>query len=508
MKALQIAAKLHQETDQPIYEQGIEALLVIAMVAVIALLLSVTAVPAVLSPGATEVSEVSAAPVHALRVILPAGTAKTLRLHNVQEPKVEAPDGVRAETFWLWGDLRPFVEGGDRFVPMWLLPWRVGPRPDPIVRLHADKPGEYVVPVAEGVTVNLEVTQPLPKPDIGLGFYNPFTWPKPEEEPLIRRSMRDHLLNVFTPRPDPVHDSLPHAPRQDNTAARIAWRIDAAIEEGLIGPKHPLLWLSVCPEDIVKAKLLARYPDRWPPLVCGNVDEPGLHREKLVRQYAGAAHKLGVLSGTAIPGYSIMAFGDVLDMWILNIEQMNEEIRRRAQEQGAWLWVYTSAMRGTNAPIHRYLTGLWAWAVRPEGVLVWAFAHDLREFTGPQDVFAIQHSHAVAGPDGPIDSVGIEGMRDGAIDYMLLRHLEQLVAHPNFTDAEWEDYYNLHKAAQWLEQLRASVPPHFWPHGTAYWPTNIRKSLWDGPDTQNPPVASFSHLRAKAWKYISEIEQQ
>ncbi len=56
-------------------------------------------------------------------------------------------------------------------------------------------------------------------------------------------------------------------------------------------------------------------------------------------------------------------------IWIVPTEHQSRLLRAKARRDKADWWVYTKGLRGSNAALSRYYSGLWAWKTRPRGNL-------------------------------------------------------------------------------------------------------------------------------------------
>ena len=56
-------------------------------------------------------------------------------------------------------------------------------------------------------------------------------------------------------------------------------------------------------------------------------------------------------------------------------DEITQEVLDYADEQGAEVWQYTFAMRGTNPKLQRYYSGLYTWATGAQGTIRWAYTN-------------------------------------------------------------------------------------------------------------------------------------
>lgn len=109
----------------------------------------------------------------------------------------------------------------------------------------------------------------------------------------------------------------------------------------------------------------------------------------------------------------------------------------------------------------------------------------------PQVVGAFGHPFST--PDGRMDTVGLEGFRDGTVDYRVLRHLERIVE-------ENPEHEKVRTTAMWLQRIYDKIETQFWPDG-------VRPEYsgeWDVADTAVPPV-DCAAVRRQALTYIVEL---
>jgi hypothetical protein len=220
-----------------------------------------------------------------------------------------------------------------------------------------------------------------------------------------------------------------------NQVIGLARQVDMMVEEGIATPGAPMLALSLDPKDIAASKASARYPARWPELVCGNVDEPNPTLIGAVRANGSAAWAAGVRSGTAIAGYNLYLdpesvkydghLADWLDMWIVLASTWQPDLRRKALEATADLCAYWAYPREPDRD--RYVAGLWCWKTNPKVFYYWAYTHDPNTGILPNGVK--QHakddefSFVYPSPTGPVSTPAWEAAAEGIRDHELLDRL-------------------------------------------------------------------------------------
>ena len=156
------------------------------------------------------------------------------------------------------------------------------------------------------------------------------------------------------------------------------------------------------------------------------------------------------------------------------------------------LSVYHCGVRGTNPKLQRYYWGLFTWAVGAEGCFAWAYTHQKESCVRPDGTWNHLYTNefVLPSPDGPIPTVGWEGIREGILDYRILRALERKVidAAGNLEKKEQTAI-----AALWLSRLKHRVDPRF--YGDFKWVDT--DYFWDRPDSYDPEI-DLTKIRAEA----------
>lgn len=299
---------------------------------------------------------------------------------------------------------------------------------------------------------------PLPAPDFAWGMYFDFNR-IPEDlrtDDYVRLCMRQMAaagMNTVTLYGDA------------QTASR---HLQIALEEGLVATQ-PVMLLGCGPQGV---------PQSAPVELIGyGPDEPPVEAAAQVAESVAAWNAVGLRCATAIKP-DALAGGSALDVWIVNARGLDE----RAVREGHDLWMYECRFRGTNQLLHRYWTGLYSYAMhRRFGVKAcwtWGYLHDDdsrfregREGTWRFDTIG-RYEHALCGPEGPLGTVGLDGMREGVQDFAILEALEEAGG-----------------AKGWLDALVARVPSHFW-QGMEQPATSPLEfaNMWDLHDTATPAI--------------------
>ena len=431
-----------------------------------------------------EVSAIDPPKVDTIAVTIPLGSHVAVGVYdttagvydtNAVEP--QPPSGVETTVRVMWFEHRTVFAGmpeeRQAAIPYYLPePKDCTPTGTWVVEVKPLALGTYRVPIQCSTnTVYVDVTCiELPPSDIGYGFYTG-GYPDPMRVREYHRDMAAHGMNTFTPyaRGLPVEFGVDN----QDPAALLAWRIDTAIDEGLVDLRFPLLCLSIGPDKLRQAKELAKH--EWPELIGYGIDEPGLDKKDALAEDARQWHEVAkVRTGTAILGPAALAIGDPLDIWVIHLATMSDEVVMAAQARGKDRWLYNCELRGSNAPLHRYYTGVYTWAMAPAVCLTWTYCHDPASRIRPDGTWNLLRVHdaATCDRDGyPIPTVALEGMSDGIIDSRLLQELQRL---------------NTPEGNAYLSDLRAKVDQKFSllrrNHGwTAF-------NVWDVRDTAVPPI--------------------
>lgn len=448
-----------------------------------------------LANGPAWVAELSdIAPTHSdrLAVTIPSGSHIAVGVYNTDAVNPQPPPGVEATIRVVWLERRTVYAGMpeqcEAAVPYYLpTPADCAPTGQWVVELRPNSVGRYTVPIecnTNTVTVDLTVID-LPPGEIGYGFYTDHhRYPDLTREPEYDRDMAAHGMTTFTP----YAREVPHIPTVDSrdAAQTLAWHVDTAIDAGLVDVRYPLLCLSIGPQDIQRAKAIARHI--WPELIGYNCDEPGLDKGDEVAANAAGLHAVGLRTGTAIDGKAALSIGGPLDVWVVHCDSMSVATDAAATAAGKERWVYNCALRGSNAALHRYWTGVYTWAQSPRVCLTWTYTHDPQSRIKPDGTWDLRRVYDTATCDRnglPVPTVALEGMQEGTIDSRLLQELERRGT------PEGDAY---------LSALRTQVPKTFWPGGKD---RTASSYVWDIPDLAVPPVDMVA-MRREVLRLLGE----
>jgi hypothetical protein len=303
---------------------------------------------------------------------------------------------------------------------------------------------------------------PLPEPDFAWGMYFdynriPEQYRRPEYVRLCMRHMAKHGLNTTTLYGD---------------AETAAAHLDMALAEGLVGVQ-PVMLLGAGPEGALRM----RAREGCPELVGYGPDEPKPEDAKAVADAVRDWHKAGFRCATAIKAESLNAAGKPLDVWVVNARGLTEKCVRTGKD----LWMYECRFRGTNQLLHRYWTGIYSFAMHKrfgvKACWTWGYLHDDdslfrigREGTWRFDTSG-RYEHALCGPEGPIGTVGLDGMAQGIDDFKVLHALDDAGGAKGF-----------------VARLVESIPSEFW-RGTDLGVVPLAEpDMWDVHDTAAPLV--------------------
>ncbi len=267
------------------------------------------------------------------------------------------------------------------------------------------------------------------------------------------------------------------------------------MEDGLLTADIPIMILSWGPDGIDKAKAISAAQREYglPEFLQYSRDEPpltaqvraGIETEQPVRPYTRLI--------TAMTDLAAIAYGHLIDVWVVHVGVISPTIRRQAGEYRAELWTYDCTARGTgNAPRSRFYAGLYTWALYLKGNFIWCY-HEHYSWEGDR---VTTHSMVLPSDSGPVPSVAWEARREGVEDYRLLKYLEALIP----TDAPSQASRD---AAAWLKELRSRVDWYLMRNRLPY------DYPWDGaellPMCPNFSPAELAQIRAQTIEYIEEI---
>lgn len=483
------------------------------------------------APWIADLSEVAnAGGQKSVDLWLPVGERATVGVYGAEVIAVEAPASVSSEV------LVQYMGGSHTDppvpVPYWLPPLRWRP-PDQTgnpyaIRLHPTRVGDFCVSVTcdqgEVLAVNLHVSEALPGPDFAVGYYTAASLWTYMNWVSCFEQLRDMRCNTFTVYPQVAGRDISEG--ETETAARnIAWQVDLAVDIGLIDGTQPVFIMHCNPPDIDEAPKYGRHIDRWPELL-------GYGKDEAATTAAGEAEARGMVSmfnrngkryyrsGAAMNNTAILRFGDGIDIWLCLMGDLTDIVKHEAERQGKELWSYCCQLRGTNAPLNRYLSGWWGFKNRPEGMLSWTYMDSMLRWdrtvpssVRPDGTWAPcgYYEYCLDAPDGPISSVGAEARRDGIVDYMVLRELERTILAAKLdTETDPQRVELAREALAWLQDNVDRADTNFWPddhpaEGDCVPPNACH---WDTVDLAMPPIHDFNELRRQALEYARVLKEE
>ena len=234
-------------------------------------------------------------------------------------------------------------------------------------------------------------------------------------------------------------------------SSRLPKSLGLAKEAGLIHPDVPCLILQGNIPNIEEGQRRAavawleaqRLEQGWPEIIVYGWDEPPYPAPGLREEYL-PMRDVSMRLGTGMSGTAAYAHGDVHDVWIVHDGHITPEMRAEAERRGAQVWTYSYRIlrKGYKPVRQRYYAGLYTWAHRLGGNVVWAYTDGTR------------HGHVwwLPGSDEPMPVTGWEARREGVDDYRYLQMVEDCAAANEGDPLAVE-------AAAWLEALRARLTP-------------------------------------------------
>ena len=435
--------------------------------------------------------------------MIPKGEYHTFVVGNAVACRVDAPDEVEAEVFivkcypkFIYGkwDLRAY------YMP-------TAKQSDPsglwAVRFKANLPPgkhKFIIHTAKGdaqPTIGYEfqiVNLELPPADIPFGMFYITTRVPPEYgslkyQDMYLQDMVEHGMTTVT--------VSTHTTGQNEQVKLFRLMQKYGLD------RMPAMLLTGC-DDKPIAKI-----DGTEFLLYGP-DEPSPDSRAECEASLARARGAGMRHVTAISAISAWSgLGSLFDIWVVHPDNgiempdmiaggITPTLQEYAKQSGASIWHYHCGMRGTNPKLQRYYSGLFTWAVGAKGCFRWAYVHDKNSCIRQDGTWnALQTNEFVLPtPDGPMPTVGWEGVREGVLDYRIIRALEKKVINATGKMAEAE---KTAKAALWLARLKHSVDPRF--YGDFKW--TDKDYFWDRPDVYDPGI-DLAKMRADAIEHLAE----
>ncbi len=279
--------------------------------------------------------------------------------------------------------------------------------------------------------------------------------------------------------------------------------LDAMIEEGLVTPDVPVIWLGGVTDldapyatafrSAFKEETIRR---GWPELLMYSWDEPPV--DARVREHYAAQQPLRRMFRlvTAISDVSALHYADQLDCMLVHAGQVSPQVRNKLKEHGCELWNYSCQNHGTtNWPFNRFYAGIYTWALNLKGNFFWAYFDDHHAWEAKRDT---AFCWVLPSEGGPVPSVAWEARREGVEDYRTLRLLERRIAAGQGSAVARE-------ASAWLDEIRGRVD---W-----YLARDMPPSTYsmDGRDLYplcpNFQPDEFGTIRRRAVGYIEQLKE-
>lgn len=332
------------------------------------------------------------------------------------------------------------------------------PNPNVEVILEKHLSAYRVAPKRPGVfnlgPITLRAYATVPKPDCGFGFYySPGRLKYPHEE-LYFKDMKAHGMNTLTIQANNLPGCKPASAPES-----LARQLNTGVRMGLIDKRYPIVCYSADTGIVMDTYQYRDLKLTWPELVVQSIDEPNDTQVRDLALYYDAAHKAGIRIGTAVAGYVCTGYkqelpwcapddvgkpvppiGHLLDIWIVAVGSLNETVYNHARECKSEVWSYM-AYPVTNAPMHRWTFGLYAWKARARVNLIWAYVDQQSDFN---------YGRTIETPDGPLTTESMEGLSEGITDYRVLQAVSRL---------------DSPKAQAWLKSVEARTTQGWWPRG-------------------------------------------
>jgi len=172
-----------------------------------------------------------------------------------------------------------------------------------------------------------------------------------------------------------------------------------------------------------------------------SVDEPGnKQRQESARRLAAGVRKKFPTAKltTAIGEEGIEAVGDTLEAWICSAAHLSDHMTELAEEKGKKLWSYDCGLGPTDPLTSRNYFGFRVWRTGARGASHWCyneghggvtrFRLPVRDWDAYNPDYQSPFNFVFCVPEGPIPSIGWEGVREGVDDYRYIVTLENHIA--------------------------------------------------------------------------------
>jgi hypothetical protein len=283
------------------------------------------------------------------------------------------------------------------------------------------------------------------------------------------RHMAEVGCNTFTPY------GWCFSENPDSNGDDVVKQIEIGMEVGLVTDK-PIMVIAGAPDDTI-GWIREHGPEGMPEVIGYGPDEPGVEQKDYVRKVCEDWQAVDVRCGTAIDAKVAAEIGEPLDIWIIHMPNLGDVPDDFPEDKE--LWTYACQFRGTNYLLHRYYNGIYAFAAwkrkNVQAAWTWGYVHLHQSgvFLNEDGSWRFEaqrvHDHSLPTPDGPVGSVGLDGMRDGIQDWKILYEVNRRGIAP-----------------EWIEWVCDQAPLNFW-DGTDYPEAIVRGDyFWDVPDIAEP----------------------
>jgi hypothetical protein len=292
-------------------------------------------------------------------------------------------------------------------------------------------------------------------------IYPPYDGPRYQR--LYLQNMRDHGFTGITLY---NHCEFPDGPggwtvdverQADGDPLSLADSLKMIKDTGLMTPGTPLVYLNCYsgqehPDwrhgfgdflggaESVQALEAERKRRRWPEFLYYMIDEPGEEKRNAAARsiYERIYRNLPVRTVTALGPLGIDRVGDLYRVWIASWGDLSDELIRQAQERQRELWTYECWSMAQLPEMARYYAGFWSYRCGVKGNGDWVYISTAQGREGPvyprlDEQGQLLHTdnwvfgYVLPGPQGPVDTIGLELRREGIDDFRYGELLDRLI---------------------------------------------------------------------------------
>ncbi len=226
----------------------------------------------------------------------------------------------------------------------------------------------------------------LPRADIAYGMYfRPYEqwhhkrYLTPELMRAYWRDMAKHGMTSATINVHgPLHDGKGNLALDANPGVQ---HLQGMIEEGLVTPDVPVMWLGGLVDydapfapAFRKAFKVEASLRGWPQLLQYSWDEPPVAPAVRAHYQRQQPLRREFPLVTAISDRSALEYADMLDCMLVHAGQTSPAVQAKLAEHGVELWNYSCMNHGTtNWPFNRHYAGVYTWALNLKGNFFWAY---------------------------------------------------------------------------------------------------------------------------------------